>query len=129
MASPLFALSKPFTFSATKTFGLKCLSSLQISKNNFPLNTLIANFFGCFLVGYLVGWILNKYGYQNELYLFLVIGFCGGLTTFSTFSNESLLLLRSGNFVTFLSYTLISIIGGILLASLGYQLFKLSTSY
>ena len=43
---------------------------IPVSKNNFPLNTLIANFIGCFLIGYLVGWILNKYGYQNELYLF-----------------------------------------------------------
>ena len=43
---------------------------IPVSKNNFPLNTLIANFFGCFLVGYLIGWFLNKYGYQNELYLF-----------------------------------------------------------
>ena len=48
---------------------------IPVSKNNFPLNTLIANFIGCFLIGYLIGWFLNKYGYQNELYLFSIIGF------------------------------------------------------
>ena len=36
----------------------------QYSPDDFIKNTLIANFIGCFLIGYLVGWILNKYGYQ-----------------------------------------------------------------
>ena len=38
---------------------------IPVSKNNFPLNTLIANFIGCFLIGYLIGWFFNKYYIYN----------------------------------------------------------------
>ena len=99
---------------------------LEISKGSFPWATLISNFLGCFVIGILLSWGLKNQNFRSDIFLFMTIGFCGGLTTFSTFSNESLLLLKSDNFITFLSYILISIIGGILLVSLGYYLSKLS---
>ncbi|MBS7409223.1 MAG: CrcB family protein, partial [Prevotellamassilia sp.] len=59
---------------------------------------------------------------SKELQSLLVTGFCGGFTTFSTFSNEALTLLRSDAVLMFALYVGLSIIIGLCLVALGYWL-------
>ncbi len=101
---------------------------MTVSKYNFPWATFFSNLIGCFLIGLLLGWAIKNNSQRSELYFFLVVGFCGGLTTFSSFSLEGLTFLRSGDYTNFIGYTLSSIIGGIAFVSLGYYIFRLGSS-
>ena len=99
---------------------------LEISKGSFPWASLIANFIGCFLIGLLLGWGLKNQNFRSDIFLFTTIGFCGGLTTFSSFSMENMLFLKSGDYFSIIAYSLLSLIGGILFVGLGHLLFKFS---
>jgi CrcB protein len=100
---------------------------IQVPKEGFPWSTLLANFIGCFLIGLLLGLVIKNENLRSDFYLFAAVGFCGGLTTFSTFSMENILFLRSGDYLTFISYTLLSLIGGLVFVALGHSLFKFFT--
>jgi len=93
--------------------------------NSFPLGTMIVNILGCFLIGVFLG--LSERGniLTNEMRLFLTVGFCGGFTTFSTFTADSLLLMRNGQVVYLLTYTVVSVVVGILFTFFGNSLIKL----
>ena len=93
-------------------------------KHIFPWPTLVANFLGCLIIGILFGLTIRNDSARSELYLFAVIGFCGGLTTFSTFSAESLHLIKSGNFLYFFIYAVLSIIGGLFAVVIGNYFVK-----
>lgn len=89
-----------------------------------PIGTLTVNLLGSFLLGIIIG-LFNRYDWlTHEWRLFLAIGFCGSFTTFSTFSVENLELIKSGNYLTLGIYTLLSLVGGVLLALGGYTLVK-----
>ena len=65
---------------------------------SLPLGTLIANVIGGYLIGFAVQYFSTKSGLPPEARLFIVTGFLGGLTTFSTFSAEAVGLLSRGEY-------------------------------
>ena len=79
---------------------LRYLMSLFVNKywvNNFPLATFFTNFLGCFLIGLILGILQKNNLTDSNLKWFLVTGFCGAFTTFSTFGHENLTLLQNQN--------------------------------
>lgn len=85
----------------------------------FPWATLVTNIIGCFLIGLFLGQ-LQKNGLLDSGYKwFLVTGFCGGYTTFSTFGHENITLLQSGNGGLAFAYIAASVIVGLAAVWLG----------
>ena len=68
--------------------------------------------------------ITLKFEIPSNLKLFLMVGFLGGLTTFSSFSLENFVFLKDGKFIHFISYTLLSVTIGLIATSIGYYLFS-----
>ena len=92
----------------------------NICTSGFPWGTLIVNLLGCFLIGILFALFSRYSSTSHPWYLLLTTGMCGGFTTFSTFSNESLQMLQNGHWGGFLTYVSVSVIAGICLTALGY---------
>ena len=90
----------------------------------FPYGTLWVNITGCFIIGLVFG-LSEKASVPAEWRLFLATGFCGGFTTFSAFSNETLALLRDGQFWSAALYITASVFFGLLATFVGISLFKL----
>lgn len=91
--------------------------------NAFPSGTFIANIIACFILGILMGYQL-KDPMHNQYRLLLMVGFCGGFSTFSTFSAETLQLLKSGHQLMALSYVGLSMLLGLLAVFLGLKFFS-----
>ena len=67
-------------------------------KNTFPLATFISNLLACIILGATVAILRNKIQHNDWWYAFIVIGVCGGFSTFSSFAKENLELFEKGNY-------------------------------
>ncbi len=87
----------------------------------FPWGTFAVNMAGCAVIGFLLG-AQRHLGLPPAAFALLGTGLCGGLTTFSTFSYETLRLLEDGSFGEAGLNVVGSLVAGVLLAWLGYLL-------
>jgi CrcB protein len=88
----------------------------------FPAGTLLVNITGSFLLGAIIRYALETPSLSPEVRAFLTIGFCGGYTTFSTFSYETMALLEDGEWARAGVYITASVILSLIATFLGLAL-------
>jgi CrcB protein len=99
--------------------------NLTVSFHSVPVGTLLVNITGSLVIGFLTGIAEKSLMLTPEWRLFLMVGLCGGFTTFSAFANENLMLIHNGQVMAVLLYTGLSIFLGFLAVYLGYILTNL----
>ena len=81
--------------------------------SGFPIATFAVNLIGCFAIGLVVGLAGKHSNIDPRVILFLQTGICGGFTTFSTFSLESLTLIEEGKIAIGILYIVLSVLFGL----------------
>ena len=87
---------------------------------SIPVGTITVNIVGSFVIGIITGIATKSDIFSQNMKLFLMVGICGGFTTFSSFTNENLTLLQNGQIFSSLLYTTLSVLLGFLAVYLGY---------
>ena len=97
---------------------------MMSSIHPFPIGTFIVNMVGCLLVGCLLGVFEQRQLVDSQLKFLLITGFCGGFTTFSAFSAETIRLFESGHIILGILYVIISVLFGLFVAWAGFSLVR-----
>jgi fluoride exporter len=98
----------------------------QRSKSSFPWSTFVINVAGCFLVGLVIAAFVDRHAAPDWLRAALVVGFCGGFTTFSTFAQETLDLLETSEAARALVSISANVVLGVLAVLAGSRIGRLA---
>lgn len=93
--------------------------AVKVLNVNLPVSTFVVNIAGCFILGFLFALFVSKPEVNPALKLALTAGFCGGLTTFSTFSFEMFEMLKNAQYMQVLVYLVSSLTVGLLAVWIG----------
>ena len=93
---------------------------VEYSESFFPINILIINSIGCFLIGMILALVDAK----SQLFLFLTIGILGSFTTMSAFSAQALDLLLNEKYLLATSYVFLTLLSCIISTVIAFYLFK-----
>ena len=96
-------------FGSLARYGVSLMSKSWF-KTDFPLGTLLTNILACIVMGFILIFFRDKIENNDIIQPLLIIGFCGGFSTFSTFSLETVELMRSGNMYYAIANILISVV-------------------
>ncbi|KIO43071.1 MULTISPECIES: fluoride efflux transporter CrcB [Sanguibacteroides] len=95
-----------------------------VTTSPFPWGTFAVNIIGSFVIGIFFGLAEKNHLISTNMNVFLITGFCGGFTTFSSFADDMFLLIQNRHWLYFSLYLGLSIILGIILVWLGRSLIK-----
>ena len=99
---------------------IRLIINRLIPSESFPYSTLTVNMIGSFLIGLIISYLIDSNMLKSDYYYFLVVGICGGLTTFSAFSIENFNFIKSNETFNSFIYIFISVSLCIALAYLGF---------
>lgn len=117
-------LTRIFSVAVGGAFGAVARYLINISPaaglfEKFPFPTFLINITGSFLIGFLLILLTDKFEFNDNLRMAIIVGFLGAFTTFSTFEMEIFGLVRERAFVTAIAYLLLSVVVGFIGVALG----------